>query len=210
MMSRYFSNIQILIVEDEPFIARDVSDYLTECGYHILDICYNADAAAASIEKKKPHLCILDINLGKGDDGIILAEKISSTWQIPFIFLTSYTDDTTLDRAKKTMPYGYISKPIQFESLKSTVEIALHNFNHRKTPKSLSEEMINRALVTDLTPREYELLKDIYEGKTNQQLAALHFISLSTVKTHVQRIYEKFDCHTRSELIAKIRNIIQA
>jgi len=201
-------DIQILVVEDEPFIARDISDFLKEGGYQVQRICYNAAAARQSLAKQLPHLCVIDVNLGKGDDGITLARQIQDTWNLPFIFVTSYTDSHTIERAKKTMPYGYISKPIQFASLKSTIEIALHNFQNRKEPRPFTLEYINEALLSKLTPREFELTKDIYEGKTNHQLADQHFISLSTVKTHVHRIYEKFDCHTRSELIAEIRRML--
>jgi DNA-binding NarL/FixJ family response regulator len=204
-MSHSSTSASILVVEDEPFIAQDIADFLEEAGYQVQDICYDAAAAEKSLEHAQPDLCILDVNLGKGPDGIALAQKINQTWQLPFIFLTSYTDDTTLERAKATMPYGYISKPINFDSLKSTIKIALHNFRNQSEPKALTIENINQVLMSELTPREFELLKDIYEGKTNKQLTALHYISLSTVKTHVQRIYEKFDCHSRSELIAQIR-----
>jgi len=207
-MTRNIEDIHILLVEDEPFIALDICDFLEDVGYTVQDVCYDAASAEHSLEKRKPDLCILDINLGKGADGISLAQIINSKWKIPFIFVTSYTDDATLERAKKTMPYGYISKPIQFDSLKSTVEIALHNFTNRNEPKTFTSENINKALVDELTPREFELLKDIYEGKTNKQLASLHFISISTVKTHVHRIYAKLDCPTRSELIAKVRKIL--
>lgn len=207
-MQNRFNKKTILIVEDEPFIARDISDFLTEQGYNILDICYNAEIAQEILTQKKPDLCILDINLGKGADGIELGENIHQKWQIPFIYLTSYTDRDTLERAKKTMPYGYISKPIQFESLKSTIEIAIHNATNRVEEKPLTLELVNSSLFDDLTSREFDLLKDIYSGKTNKQLAELHYISLSTVKTHVHRIYEKFDSHTRSELIAAIRKML--
>lgn len=202
------NEMTILIVEDEPFIAMDMADYLQEIGYQIQDICYDANAAEESLSTRIPDLCILDVNLGKGIDGISLAQKIQKKWQVPFIFLTSYTDSGTLERAKKTMPYGYISKPIQFATLKSTVEIALHNAQNRKEPQPFTLENINKALLTELTPREFELLKDIYEGKTNKQLTEIHYISLSTVKTHVNKIHEKFDCHSRSELIAQIRKIL--
>ena len=202
------TSASILVVEDEPFIAQDIADFLEEVGYQVQDICYDAAAAEKSLKNAQPDLCILDVNLGKGPDGIALAQKINQNWQLPFIFLTSYTDDTTLERAKATRPYGYISKPINFDSLKSTIKIALHNFHNQSEPKALTIENINRALISELTPREFELLKDIYEGKTNKQLTALHYISLSTVKTHVQRIYEKFDCHSRSELIAQIRKLL--
>jgi len=205
-MNKNTEDIYILVVEDEPFIARDICDFLKKVGYKIQDVCYDVNSARESLERNLPDLCILDINLGNGADGISFAQTIHR--KFPFIFLTSYTDDATLERAKKTMPYGYISKPIPFDSLKSTLEIALHNFKNRKEPKVFNKENINQALVDELTPREFELLRDIYEGKTNKQLSSLYFISLSTVKTHVHRIYEKFDCHTRSELIAQIRKIL--
>lgn len=198
----------ILVVEDEPFIAQDIADFLEDAGFKIQEVCYDAASAEESLSVRKPDLCILDVNLGKGPDGISLAQKINQNWQVPFIFLTSYTDDATLERAKATMPYGYISKPINFDSLKSTIKIALHNARNQSEPKTLTIENINQGILSELTAREFELLKDIYEGKTNRQLTALHYISLSTVKTHVQRIYEKFDCHSRSELIAQIRKIL--
>lgn len=207
-MSYSSASTSILVVEDEPFIAQDIADFLAEAGYQIQEVCYDAAAAEKSLDKAKPDLCILDVNLGKGLDGISLAEKINQKGKVPFIFLTSYTDDATLERAKATMPYGYISKPINFDSLKSTIKIALHNSRNQSEPKALTIKNINQALMSELTPREFELLKDIYEGKTNKQLTTLHYISLSTVKTHVQRIYEKFDCHSRSELIAQIRKIL--
>lgn len=198
----------ILVVEDEPFIAQDIADFLEDAGYQVQEICYNAATAELSLANRKPDLCILDVNLGKGPDGISLAQKINQNWQLPFIFLTSYTDDATLERAKATKPYGYISKPINFDSLKSTIKIALHNASNKREPKLLTKENINQALLSELTAREFELLKNIYEGKTNKQLTAIHYISLSTVKTHVHRIYEKFDCHSRSALIAQIRKIL--
>ncbi|MEO0340733.1 MAG: response regulator transcription factor [Bacteroidota bacterium] len=198
----------ILVVEDEPFIAQDIADFLEEVGYEVQEVCYDVAAAKRSLENRQPDLCILDVNLGKGPDGISLAQTINQNWKVPFIFLTSYTDDDTLERAKATMPYGYISKPINFDSLKSTIKIALFNAKNQSEPKALTKENIDEALMSDLTNREFELLKDIYEGKTNKQLTSIHYISLSTVKTHVQRIYEKFDCHSRSELIAQIRNIL--
>ncbi|MEO1435533.1 MAG: response regulator transcription factor [Bacteroidota bacterium] len=202
-------HIRILVVEDEPLIARDIAEFLEEEGYSVLAICYTVQSALDQLSIEAPDFCILDVNLGKGPDGISFAEYLQEKHQIPFLFLTSYTDRHTLERAKKTMPLGYISKPIQFPSLRSSIEIALHNFSNKKEPKAFSPEVFKGQLLADLTPREFELLEDIYQGKTNKQLAELHFISLSTVKTHVHRIYEKFDCPTRSELIARIRAYLQ-
>lgn len=70
----------------------------------------------------------MDINLAGSLTGIDLAHWINQKMQLPFIFLTSYSDKETLTKAKITEPYGYLVKPIDEQNLKSTLEIAQYNF----------------------------------------------------------------------------------
>lgn len=197
--------IQILIVEDDLFISQDIGEYLQGMDYQVSAVAYNAAEAFAQLSIQQPDLVLLDIDLGKGKDGIDIALKIRDIYQIPFIYLTSYATKSIVERAKYTRPMGYIVKPFDEKDLFAAIEIALFNHATSWQPAHWHPDTINAGMGTDFTAKEVEILQDIYEGKTNRQLCEKHFISLNTVKTHVLRIYEKLDVHSRSEAMAVLR-----
>ncbi len=201
------SEIRVLIVEDEPLIAEDIADYLSTRDYVVSGIAHNFETALQQLQNNGPDIALLDVNLGEVKDGIQLAERINEQYKIPFIFLTSYADEATLDRAKHTRPLGYIVKPFDERDLLSTLEIALFNYAQRQAPVQLDLERLNRSINNSLTNKEFEILLDLRSGKTNKQMAEAHFISINTIKTHVKNIYDKLDVHTRSQAIAKLRNL---
>lgn len=118
--------IKILIVEDELIIAEDIRNMLSSIGYEVIDVAMDFDDAIAILEKQKPDLILLDVNLNSHKDGIDLAELINEKYKIPFIFTTSYSDSATLNRAKNTHPVNYLVKPFKKEQLYSTIEMSLH------------------------------------------------------------------------------------
>ncbi len=125
----------ILIVEDEPLVADDIASTLEKAGHTIAGIADEADEAMGIIRNESPSLAILDINIEGDKDGIELASEL----EIPFIFLTSYYDTSTLNRAKKVNPAGYIVKPFSKNDLLANVEIALHK-NSSKSPEAHKPE----------------------------------------------------------------------
>lgn len=84
-------DIRILIVEDNPVIAEDIKEMLTNVDYSVVGIAYTKDQAIEIIDKKKPDLALLDINLDGKHDGYDIAEYINLKRKIPFIYLTSYS-----------------------------------------------------------------------------------------------------------------------
>jgi len=122
------ATVRILIVEDEPLITEDLRGHLEELGYKVVGACDNALDAMAEIASAKPDLLLLDINLGGGADGVQLAEKINAKYQLPFIFVTSYSDKATLERVKTVRPAGFIIKPFDENDLRTQIEIALARY----------------------------------------------------------------------------------
>lgn len=122
----------VLIVEDEPLIADDIAMTLKGNGYGIVGPVDNAEEATQALTKTKPNLVLLDIHIKGNKDGIQLASEVRSRYKLPFIFITSFYDKATLDRAKATEPQAYILKPFDDKDLMINVEMAL--FKHRKTP----------------------------------------------------------------------------
>jgi PAS domain S-box-containing protein len=76
-------------------------------------------------------------------DGIQIAERIKTEYDLPVIFLTSYADKNTLDRAKLTQPYGYLIKPFNESDLQSTVEMALYNFQQMQQLRANKNLYVN-------------------------------------------------------------------
>jgi len=126
---------KIVIVEDEPIIASDIEMTLEEIGYEVVGIEEDAESALKSIKKNTPDLVLLDINLEGDIDGIMLAKDINTQFGIPFVFLTSNTDNLTINRVKRTKPAGFIVKPFSEKDLKSSIEIALFQKNENTTTK---------------------------------------------------------------------------
>ena len=200
--------IRVLIVEDDPIITEDIKDMLTSVNYQVVATAYDKEEALEAIDQIKPDLVLLDINLDGNYEGFEVAEYINKTRKIPFLYLTSYSGKEVIDKAKQTLPMGYIVKPFNERELFSSIEIALHNFSKFILPLELNRDIINNLIVNPLTQKEFDVLKGLYEGKTNQQLAEEQFVSVNTIKTHIKNIYEKMDTHTRSETISLLNDLL--
>jgi DNA-binding LytR/AlgR family response regulator len=121
--------LKIMIVEDEIIVAKDIQRILKKLGYEAFDPFANGKKALDSIEKLNPDIILLDINLKSSEiDGIMVAEQVHQHYQIPFIFLTAFSDKTTLERAKLTEPYGYIIKPFEEDDIRTAIEIAFYKY----------------------------------------------------------------------------------
>ena len=132
-------NTKIYIVEDEPLIAETIKTALEKEGYTILGMTDNAKEALFDIQEMQPDLVLLDITLDGAMDGIEMITHLKKKKEIPFIYLTSHSDDITLERAKQTEPSGYIVKPFNEKNLKSNIELALYKYKVQKQTISTNE-----------------------------------------------------------------------
>lgn len=201
------TGVRILVVEDEPLIADDIANQLRINDFEISAIAYDYEDAVYELKFNIPDAVVLDINLGSGKTGVDIAEVINEKYDLPFIYLTSYADKETLERAKRTEPLGYVVKPFDERNLIATLEIALYNFSQKQksTQPALNLDKINARILSPLTEREFAVLQQIYEGKSNQQMADSLFVSINTIKTQINSIYLKMEANSRSSLLAKLR-----
>lgn len=117
---------RLLVVEDESIIAMDLEDQLIEMGYRVCATVDNGTDAIASVEQHHPDLVLMDIVIKGEFDGVETARRIAQRFDVPIVFLTSSSDPTTLERAMKTAPYGYMNKPFQHSELHGSLETALY------------------------------------------------------------------------------------
>jgi len=107
-------------------------------------------------------------------------------------------------------PWGYIVKPFNESTLLASLEMAISNFaqtNNKSLPAPRFEK-INRHLISQVSEREFDVLKLIYDGKTNHQIAEELFVSVNTVKKHINSVYLKLDVVTRTSAIARLRELM--
>lgn len=127
--------VKILVVEDENIIGLNIKKKLKSFGYTVPAIAATGKEAIKMAEITFPDLVLMDVRL-KGDmDGVETAEEIRKNFDIPIIYLTAYSDDEVLEKAKMTKPYGYIVKPFKADDLRSNIEMALYKHRMEKTEK---------------------------------------------------------------------------
>ncbi|MFO7850750.1 MAG: PAS domain S-box protein [Spirochaetia bacterium] len=135
----------ILVVEDEQIVAFDIMDTLKTLGYSVLGPVDTGSEALKIVEKQSPDLVLLDVKIKGSMDGIETAEELREKYQVPFIFLSTFSDSATLSRAKKTEPLGFITKSSHKNDLHSTLEMAL--YKHRMELKvQKHEELLSVTL----------------------------------------------------------------
>jgi len=129
MEAAYRNTPRILIVEDEPFIAENLKEMLGIFGYEDTEIANSANQAIKAIKVSRPDLVMLDVKIKGDQDGIELGGIIKEQYQLPFIYITSYSDKETVNRAKHTQPLGFVVKPFTKDDVYAAIEVALYNKN---------------------------------------------------------------------------------
>jgi len=131
------SKVNILVVEDESIVSKDIQHSLKKIGYNVVGAASTGEKAIELALSEKPDLILMDIMLKGSMNGIEAADIIKKEMSIPVIFLTAYADESTLAKAKITEPYGYILKPFKEIDIQTSVEMAI--YKHKKEQEIIKE-----------------------------------------------------------------------
>jgi len=146
-----------MVVEDENIVAKDIRNTLEKLGYDVPCIVSAGEDAIKKVSELNPDLVLMDIMLKGEIDGIDAAEKVRNRFNIPVVYLTAYTDEKTLARAKITEPYAYILKPFEPRELHINIEMALYRHKMEEKIRRYNEEL--EELVVKRTERIQQLEK---------------------------------------------------
>ena len=117
---------EILVVEDDMIIASDISVHLSRLGYEIIGIATRGEDAIEQIKRQQPDIVLMDVNLRGNLNGIETTLLIQQSFpKIIIIYLTANADEVTYNKAKKTKPHAFISKPFKKRDLERAIELAL-------------------------------------------------------------------------------------
>ncbi len=192
------SNYKILIVEDEILVATDIQESLESLGYTVQGSVDTGLKAIEEVEKELPDLVLMDINLKGEMTGIEAAKIISRKNDVPIIYLTANTDIDTINRAKVSLPYGYIVKPFTDKDLQTNIEIAIFKFANDLKLKMESEQFNtffdlkdhskNQIIVHGDNGLEKININDVYFIEKDDDQTIIH---LSDDEVYTQRPFEE-------------------
>lgn len=137
------SKTRILVVEDEAIVGMGIKQKLEDLGHEVLDIVFTGEDAVKRALETKPDIILMDIVLKGNMDGIEAASKIRDHLDVPIIYLTAYSDEDVLNRARITEPYGYILKPFKKSEVNANIEMALYK---HAAEKKKSEVIKNQVM----------------------------------------------------------------
>ena len=118
-------NARLMVVEDERIVGLHLEFMLKSFGYDVVANVANGEQALQTIEETLPDLVLMDVGIEGEIDGIDTAARIPPSHNIAVVYLTSYSDEATLERARATKPYGYLLKPFSERELRATIEMVL-------------------------------------------------------------------------------------
>lgn len=198
------STISILIVEDEPLIADDIRETCIENEYNVAGVAYTKEQAFELLESKQVDYVLLDIQLGEKDDGLVIGAKLSEEYFIPFSYISSFSDTATVSKARGTSPTGYLVKPFRARDIIIQIELGMDISQRGNKINIPTIDTINKLATDAISEREYDVIKELFKGKSNLEIAENLFVSMNTIKTHLKNIFSKIDVKSRAELVNKL------
>ena len=155
---------KILIVEDEFIVANDLRLMLGKAGYQVCGIASSVELARKLIEQKKPDWVLLDIVL-KGDlNGIDLARELLEK-KLPFLYISANTNQSILEAAKATHPYGFLVKPFRERDLFVMLDIARYRYEFETRKAPVKQALFKDAGVDDIVGSSPALFRVIEKVK---------------------------------------------
>ena len=210
--------LSVLIVEDETLVAMEIAQSVKLAGFEVCGIAHKSETAYKLIHKQRPHIIVMDINLGEEESGIDIASNIHRHLDSAIIYLTAYHDQKTLEDASKTNFIQYILKPYNKAELISTLKLtALRcqtysvNLGNNYTYKPHTKELTCKDKIITLTNNEQLLFHLLFQARNNlvsseildYEIWPTKIVSDTTRRTLVHRLRQKIDGLT----IEKVSNV---
>jgi DNA-binding NarL/FixJ family response regulator len=208
MISMVARPIRILIVDDHTLLREGTRQLLSQdAGLDVVGEVARGDEAVAAVERLQPDVLLLDIRL-PGMNGIDIAREVAKRFtEVRVLILTAYADDDYVYAAIGAGASGYLLKTAPGHELVSAIR-AMHEgatvFDAAITSKLRMRQnstAFTPSLPAELTEREREVLRLVYDGLANKAIAVQLGISPRTVEGHLHRIFDKVDVGSRTGLL---------
>ena len=152
---------RIVIADDEALICMDLREMLEEAGHEVVGIGSDGVEALDLVKEKKPDLVILDVKMPRLD-GIQAARMIAHDNLAPVVLLTAFGDEDMIEKAKKSMVFGYVMKPVEEKTLFPAIQIAVSQYRQKKDMVDRVKNMERELAARKIVDRSKGLLMDYY------------------------------------------------
>lgn len=152
---------RIVIADDEALICMDLREMLEEAGHEVVGIGSDGVEALNLVKEKKPDLAILDVKMPRLD-GIQAARMIAHDNLAPVVLLTAFGDEDMIEKAKKSMVFGYVMKPVEEKTLFPAIQIAVCQYRQKKDMVDRVKNMERELAARKIVDRAKGLLMDYY------------------------------------------------
>lgn len=198
---------KVLIVEDQIMPGKLFEQYISlSKNFEVEKIFEDADNAAVYCLKNKPDLILMDVMTKGGCNGLAAAQRIKkSNPDIKIIIVTSMPEISWIKRAQAIGVDSFWYKEVSEEPIISLMEKTMAG--ERIYPDSTPKVMFGKIESSRLTEREQDVLRQMVIGSTNQEIAQKLFLSVPTVKKHIQSMLEKTGFRNRTELAVMARGV---
>ena len=188
---------KILVAEDSLIVNQHIKHALESGNHDVLSVFSGKEAVDTALIEK-PDLILMDIMMETNSDGIDAAFEIKQKKDIPIIFLTALTDEPTIQKAKFSLPYGYVVKPFNEAELLSNIDVALYKAQAEKKIKENSElfqaiiDSIDKAIFLLDSEKKIKYTNSIAEAVTSKSFNQLMDKSIDEVLKFVDHDGDKF------------------
>lgn len=203
------TEIRVSIVEDDDSLRDTLARYLDVRGFSCASAHGSAEEALRELPKIKPHVILMDINLPRKSGIECVAELKHLLPGSKCIILTAFEDADLIFQALSAGALGYLLKGVRPARLLDSIR-EVHDGGSpmssqiaRKVVAYFQRPPQQAIAEAQLSEREGEVLACLAKGLLYKQIAAQMGISMATVRTYTQRIYEKLHVHTRTEAVVK-------
>lgn len=199
--------IRLLLVDDQKLVRQGLKAILSlESDLEIVGTAENGEEAIAQVETLQPDIVLMDVRMPVMNGSTatrIISERFPGT---KILVLSTYDEDRDVSEAIRAGAKGYLLKDMPAEELKSAIRCI--NCGYAQLAPGLLERVINPQPIPEsippalaqLSPRESDVARLVALGATNQEIAQKLFISESTVKTHINSIFNRLNLKNRSQL----------
>ena len=203
---------KILVIEDEPEMRRNITTLLRYHDYEPIAAANGRDGVQAA-RREKPDVILCDVMMPELDGYGVLQElqMDASLARTPFIFLTAKGEKDDLRSGMNLGADDYLTKPVANADLIRAIEARLRR-SERQAHREFKPDFSSSAplLQLGLTPRAAEALLWLAQGKTNSDIATILGITESTVKKHVQEMFDKLGVETRGAATVRALEVLNA
>lgn len=202
--------IRLLLVDDQKLVRQGLKAMLSlESDLEIVGTAENGEEAIAQVETLQPDIVLMDVRMPVMNGSTatrIICERFSGT---KILVLSTYDEDRDVSEAIRAGAKGYLLKDMPSEELVNAIRSI--NCGYAQLAPGLLERVVSQKnqpslpesippALAELTPRELDVARLVAIGATNQEIAQKLFISESTVKTHINSIFNRLNLKNRSQL----------